>query len=65
MLPPQLSTIILDTEVGEPWISAIEDFERRLVMVKSRVRVKGARDLAEVSEGLRIAVRGHYLPTPP
>ncbi|KAF8351571.1 vacuolar sorting protein [Amanita rubescens] len=54
VLPPQLSTTILDTEVGEPWISTIDDFERRLVMIKSRVRVKGARDLAEVSEGLRI-----------
>ena len=56
MLPPQLSTTILDTEVGELWISTIDDFERRLVMIKSRVRVKGARDLAEVSEGLRIVV---------
>ncbi|KAF8631583.1 hypothetical protein AX15_002333 [Amanita polypyramis BW_CC] len=53
-LPPQLTLTILDTEVGEPWISVINDFERRLVMIKSRARVKGARDLAEVAEGLRI-----------
>ncbi|KAK2466118.1 hypothetical protein APHAL10511_001760 [Amanita phalloides] len=53
-LPPQLTTTILDTEVGEPWISTVGDFERRLVMIKSRARVKGARDLAEVAEGLRI-----------
>lgn len=33
-------------------------------MIKSRVRVKGARDLAEVSEGLRIVVRREHLPTP-
>ncbi|KAM6495996.1 vacuolar sorting protein [Amanita muscaria] len=53
-LSPQLATTILDTDVGEPWIAAIVDFERRLVMIKSRARVKGARDLGEVAEGLRI-----------
>lgn len=60
-LPPQLTTTILDTEVGELWISVIDDFERRLVMIKSKSRVKGARDLAEVAEGLRIVVRNDLL----
>ncbi|TCD70828.1 hypothetical protein EIP91_001518 [Steccherinum ochraceum] len=53
-VPPPLATLILDTDVGEPWISAIGDFERRLVALKQRVRVKAARDLTDVAEGLRI-----------
>ncbi|KAF9464409.1 vacuolar sorting protein [Collybia nuda] len=55
-LPPQLATLILDTDVGEPWILAITDFERRLETTKARSRVKAARDLGEVIEGLRIVV---------
>ncbi|KAG8880252.1 hypothetical protein FRB97_000964 [Tulasnella sp. 331] len=54
-IPPSLVTNILDTPVGEPWIALIEDFECRLQMVKSRSRVKAARDLTELVEGLRIA----------
>ncbi|EGO27851.1 hypothetical protein SERLADRAFT_383475, partial [Serpula lacrymans var. lacrymans S7.9] len=53
-IPPSLATLILDTDVGEPWIPAIDDFERRLDALKARSRVKAARDLAEVAEGLRI-----------
>ncbi|KAI0068809.1 vacuolar sorting protein [Artomyces pyxidatus] len=53
-LPPPLATLILDTDVGEPWVPAIEDFERRLESVKVRSRVRAARDLGEVAEGLRI-----------
>ena len=56
-IPPALATLILDTDVGEPWIEAIGDFERRLDMAKGRMRVKAARDVAEVAEGLRIVVR--------
>ena len=55
-ISPPLAAIILDTNVGEPWINAIIDFERRLVISKARTRVKAARDLAEVIEGLRIVV---------
>lgn len=54
-IPPPLATTILDSDVGEAWIPAIEDFERRLERLKSRSRVRAARDLAEVAEGLRIA----------
>jgi len=54
ILPPELTTLILDSDVGEPWIAAILDFERRLETTKARSRVKAARDLGEVSEGLRI-----------
>ncbi|KAG6911232.1 hypothetical protein DXG01_003099 [Tephrocybe rancida] len=54
IIPPALATLILDSPVGEPWIEAIDDFERRLVTIKSRSRVKAARDLGEVAEGLRI-----------
>ncbi|KAJ8523544.1 hypothetical protein ONZ45_g119 [Pleurotus djamor] len=54
VIPPPLATLILDTDVGEPWIVAIGDFEKRLETVKARSRVKAARDLAEIIEGLRI-----------
>ncbi|KAJ7639000.1 vacuolar sorting protein [Roridomyces roridus] len=53
-IPPHLATLILDSDVGESWILSIEEFERRLETAKSRSRVKAARDLGEVSEGLRI-----------
>ncbi|KII95248.1 hypothetical protein PLICRDRAFT_169917 [Plicaturopsis crispa FD-325 SS-3] len=53
-IPPSLATLILDSEVGEPWITAIADFERHLDICKARSRVKAARDLGEVAEGLRI-----------
>ena len=55
-ISPPLAAIILDTNVGDPWINAIIEFERHLVISKARTRVKAARDLAEVIEGLRIVV---------
>jgi vacuolar protein sorting-associated protein 52 len=55
-LPPDLLTTILDTDVGEPWIQVVADFERRLDTLKVRQRVRAARDLGEVAEGLRIVV---------
>ena len=55
-VPPPMATVILDTNVGEPWIAAVGDFEKKLVALKARGRVKAARDLAEVAEGLRIVV---------
>ncbi|KAJ3789445.1 vacuolar sorting protein [Lentinula aff. detonsa] len=54
IIPPSLATLILDTQVGEPWITAIDEFERHLEVVKARLRVKAARDLGDVVEGLRI-----------
>lgn len=56
-IPPSLATLILDTPVGEPWIDSIGDLEKRLETIKARSRVKAARDLGEVVEGLRIVVR--------
>ncbi|KAF7332020.1 Vacuolar sorting protein [Mycena kentingensis (nom. inval.)] len=53
-VPPHLATRILDSDVDESWIPAIDEFERRLVTAKGRSRVKAARDLGEVIEGLRI-----------
>ncbi|KAG6880364.1 hypothetical protein C0992_007775 [Termitomyces sp. T32_za158] len=53
-IPPALATLILDSPVREPWIEGIDEFERRLVTIKARSRVKAARDLWEVAEGLRI-----------
>ena len=55
-IPPELATVILDTHVGEPWIEAIYEFENKLDALKVRARVKAARDLSEVAEGLRIVV---------
>lgn len=55
-IPPELATIILDTHVSEPWIEAIYEFESKLDALKVRARVKAARDLSEVAEGLRIVV---------
>ncbi|KAF7292359.1 Vacuolar sorting protein [Mycena chlorophos] len=53
-IPPHLAAQILDADVDESWILSIEDFERRLVTAKGRSRVKAARDMSEVIEGLRI-----------
>ncbi|KAK7060497.1 Vacuolar protein sorting-associated protein 52 [Paramarasmius palmivorus] len=53
-IPPSLAAIILDTDVSEQWLTVIEEFERHLDMIKGRGRVKAARDLTEVAEGLRI-----------
>lgn len=58
-IPPPSASVILDTNVGEPWIATIDDFERRLEALRLRGRVKAARDLTEVAEGLRIVVRCH------
>lgn len=60
MIPPSLATTLLDTNVGEPWLDAVPDFERRMTTAKSRLRVKAARDLGDVIEGLRIVV-GKFL----
>lgn len=53
-IPPALVLTILDTEVGESWIPVIDDFEGRLGTLEVRARVKAARDLGDISEGLRI-----------
>ncbi|KAF8842691.1 Vps52-domain-containing protein [Paxillus ammoniavirescens] len=53
-IPPALATTILDTEVGELWTPVIADFEKRLDALRARSRVKAARDLGDVVEGLRI-----------
>ena len=55
-ISPSLVSAILDTPVGETWISAISELEQKISSVKARSRVKGARDIAEVVEGLRIGV---------
>ncbi|KAI9448141.1 vacuolar sorting protein [Lactarius indigo] len=53
-LSPGVVNTILDTDVGESWLHAISDFELRLEGLKVRGRVRAARDLGEVAEGLRI-----------
>ena len=59
-ISPSLATTILDTDVDETWLTVIPDFEHRLNSTNARKRVKAARDLSEVTEGLRIVVRSHY-----
>ncbi|KIP07046.1 hypothetical protein PHLGIDRAFT_30209 [Phlebiopsis gigantea 11061_1 CR5-6] len=64
-IPPPLATRILDTPVGDTWVESIPEFETRLEALKLRGRVKAARDLSEVAEGLRIVaatkLRTHFL----
>lgn len=55
-IPPSQATLILDTDVCEEWLVTIADFERRLEAIQARSKVKAARDLEDVAEGLRIAV---------
>lgn len=55
-LSPVVVNTILDTDVDESWIPAISEFEVRLEGLKVRGRVRAARDLGEVAEGLRIVV---------
>lgn len=55
-ISPSLAKTILDTDVGDSWLSIIPEFEHRLKTLNARKRVKAARDLAEVAEGLRIVV---------
>jgi hypothetical protein len=55
-LSPVVVNTILDTDVDESWIPAISEFELRLEGLKVRGRVRAARDLGEVAEGLRIVV---------
>ena len=59
-VPPEHALLILDTEVSEDWIPVVLDLERRLDALKARPKVKAARDMSEVVEGLRIAV--HPMP---
>lgn len=54
-VPPEHALLILDTDVSEDWIPVVLDLERRLDALKARPKVKAARDLSEVVEGLRIA----------
>ncbi|TFK55898.1 Vps52-domain-containing protein [Heliocybe sulcata] len=65
IIPPPLATLILDSDCGEPWILAVEQLERLIGTYKARMRVKAAKELAEVAEGLRIIAatkcRGFFL----
>jgi len=55
-ISPSNTTTILDTDVSEEWLPVIVDFESKFIALKARLKVKAARDLAEVAEGLRIVV---------
>ena len=56
-IPPELATLLLDTNVGEPWIEAVVQFEAKLDAIKARGRVKASKDLGEVAQALGIVVR--------
>lgn len=58
VISPALATIILDSPVSESWIPAVEDFEHKLNTLNARSRVKAARDLGDLTEGLQIVVSG-------
>ncbi|KAF8529060.1 Vps52-domain-containing protein [Hysterangium stoloniferum] len=53
-ISPTLTEIILDSEVGEPWLTAIPELAHRLDALEVRSRVKATRSIGEVAEGLRI-----------
>lgn len=53
-ISPSLTETILDTDVGESWLTAIPELAARLDSLKSRQRVKAVRSLSEIVEGLRI-----------
>ncbi|GJJ07494.1 hypothetical protein Clacol_001696 [Clathrus columnatus] len=53
-ISPSLAEVILDTQVGEPWLTVIPEFAIRLDALKTRQRVRAVRALSEVAEGLRI-----------
>ncbi|KAG8810652.1 hypothetical protein FRC17_002845 [Serendipita sp. 399] len=55
-IPPELATLLLDTNVGEPWIEAIAQFEKIFDAIKARGRVKASKDLSEVAQALGIVV---------
>ena len=55
-ISPSLATLILDSPVGDAWLPAVEELEQKMQLTGSRSRVKAAKDLAEVTEGLRIVV---------
>ncbi|CCA73324.1 related to SAC2 protein [Serendipita indica DSM 11827] len=55
-IPPELATLLLDTNVGEPWIEAVAQFEEKLDAIKSRGRVKASKDLGEVAQALGIVI---------
>ncbi|KIJ56720.1 hypothetical protein M422DRAFT_218326, partial [Sphaerobolus stellatus SS14] len=66
-IPPTLAERLLDTDVGEAWLTDIPELEKHLESLKSRTRVKAARSLSEVGEGLRIVaatkIRAFFLST--
>ncbi|KZP00006.1 vacuolar sorting protein [Calocera viscosa TUFC12733] len=53
-IPPELALLILDGNVSDAWIPGIEELEVKLDTIQQRTRVKAAKDLSEVAEGLRI-----------
>ncbi|KAG8858375.1 hypothetical protein FRB91_009827 [Serendipita sp. 411] len=55
-VPPELATLLLDTNVGEPWLEAIPQFEKIFDSIKERGRVKASKDLTEVAQALGLVV---------
>jgi hypothetical protein len=70
-IPPQLALTLLDTPVSDAWIPAVNQLETLLISIPAyskgkgdgrslsniQVKVKAAKDLEGVAEGLRIVVR--------
>lgn len=55
-IAPALVTLILDTNVADPWIPAIGELEKHLDILSARGRVKAAKDMAELAAELKLVV---------
>ncbi|KAF9518469.1 hypothetical protein BS47DRAFT_1421010 [Hydnum rufescens UP504] len=77
-IPPQLALTLLDTPVSDAWIPAVNQLETLLISIPAyskgksegnnpssiQVKVRAAKDLEGVAEGLRIVVYSNQNPNP-
>jgi hypothetical protein len=55
-IAPTLITLLLETNVGEPWIPAISELEKHLDVLSVRGRVKAVKDMTELASELKLVV---------
>jgi hypothetical protein len=53
--------LIVETNVGDPWIPAIGELEKHLDSLFARGRVKAARDMTELAAELKLVVRSPHI----
>ena len=56
VLPPELISVIMETEPGEKWIPAITQLDSRMSAIRGGPRVAARQSLDDVAEKLRIKV---------